>query len=143
MSHECPMKPNYPTPKFPTNCPASTPPQGHTPLFSKGVPYSYTCTCTYYSGRRLVIFVILCECNMRLTIRTASLLILFLLLEACVVVDVMNGDSTEDFILERNNAFMITPNLPEICLQQPRELPPPPPSLRVDVCDLAAASLLT
>ena len=143
MSHECPMKPNYPTPKFPTNCPASTPPQGHTPLFSKGVPYSYSYTCTYYSGRRLVIFVILCECNMRLTIRTASLLILFLLLEACVVVDVMNGDSTEDFILERNNAFMITPNLPEICLQQPRELPRPPPSLRVDVCDLAAASLLT
>ena len=80
---------------------------------------------------------------MRLTIRTTSLLMLFLLLEACALVDVMNGGSTEDFILERYNAFMITPNLPEICLQQPRELPLPPPSLRVDVCDLAAASLLT
>ena len=61
----------------------------------------------------------------------------------CAVVDVMNGGSTEDFILERYNTFMMTPNLPEICLQQPRGLPPPPPSLRVDVCDLAAASLLT
>ena len=80
---------------------------------------------------------------MRLTIRTASLLMLFLLLEACALAEVMNGGSTEDFILERHNAFMITPNLPEICLQQPLELPLPPPSLRVDVCDLAAASLLT
>ena len=52
---------------------------------------------------------------MRLTIRTTSLLMLFLLLEACAVVDVMNGGTTEDFILERYNAFMITPNLPEIC----------------------------
>jgi len=130
---------------FPSSGPASTPPQGRTPLSSKGVPYPYTYTyaCTYYSGRRLVIFVVLCECNMRLTIRTTSLLMLFLLLEACALVDRMNGGSTEDFILERYNAFMITPNLPEICLQQPRELPPPPPSLRVDVCDLAAASLLT
>lgn len=40
---------------------------------------------------------------MRLTIRTTSLLMLFLLLEACAVVDVMNGGSTEDFILERYN----------------------------------------